>query len=86
MVLTGFLSAILPNDFFDRVMGNPTLEMVAMLVVGIPLYLCATSSTPLAAALMAKGLSPGAGLVPKIPAKRISASSLARGLSKPDSR
>jgi HflK protein len=63
MVLTGFLSAILPNDFFDRVMGNPTVEMVAMLLVGIPLYLCATSSTPLAAALMAKGLSPGAGLV-----------------------
>ncbi len=63
MVLTGFLSAILPNDFFDQVMGNPTVEMVAMLLVGIPLYLCATSSTPLAAALMAKGLSPGAGLV-----------------------
>lgn len=63
LLLTGLLSAILPNDFFDRVMGNPTLEMVAMLLVGIPLYLCATSSTPLAAALMAKGLSPGAGLV-----------------------
>ncbi len=63
IVLTGFLSAILPNDFFEQVVGNPTVEMVVMLLVGIPLYLCATSSTPLAAALMAKGLSPGAGLV-----------------------
>ena len=63
IVLTGFLSATLPNDFFERVVGNPTVEMVVMLLVGIPLYLCATSSTPLAAALMAKGLSPGAGLV-----------------------
>jgi len=63
MVLTGIIGAALPNDFFDRVMGNPTVEMVAMLLVGIPLYLCATSSTPLAAELMAKGLSPGAGLV-----------------------
>jgi len=63
MLLTGLLSAILPDNFFEQVMGNPTVEMVVMLVVGIPLYLCATSSTPLAAALMAKGLSPGAGLV-----------------------
>jgi HflK protein len=63
IVLTGFLSAILPNEFFEQVVGNPTVEMVAMLLVGIPLYLCATSSTPLAAALMAKGLSPGAALV-----------------------
>ena len=34
-----------------------------MLVVGMPLYVCATSSTPIAAALIAKGLSPGAALV-----------------------
>lgn len=64
MVLTGLLGALLPDNFFDRVMmGNPTLEMAAMLLVGIPLYLCATSSTPLAATFIAKGLSPGAALV-----------------------
>ena len=34
-----------------------------MLVVGIPLYICATASTPVAAALVLKGLSPGAALV-----------------------
>ena len=34
-----------------------------MLVVGIPLYICATASTPIAAALVLKGLSPGAALV-----------------------
>ena len=64
MVLTGLLGALLPDNFFDRLMmGNPTLEMAAMLLVGIPLYLCATSSTPLAATFIAKGLSPGAALV-----------------------
>jgi len=31
--------------------------------IGIPLYICATSSTPLAAALIAKGLSPGIALL-----------------------
>lgn len=33
------------------------------IVVGLPLYICATSSTPLAAALLVAGFSPGAVLV-----------------------
>ncbi|MEM8711882.1 MAG: SPFH domain-containing protein, partial [Planctomycetota bacterium] len=37
--------------------------MLAMLVAGVPLYVCATASTPIAAAMMAKGLEPGAALV-----------------------
>ena len=37
--------------------------MIIMLVAGIPMYVCATSSTPVAAALAMKGLSPGAALV-----------------------
>jgi hypothetical protein len=37
-------------------------DLVALLV-GLPLYVCATASTPLAAALMMKGLNPGAALV-----------------------
>jgi len=32
-------------------------------LIGLPLYICATSSTPLAAALLAAGFSPGAMLV-----------------------
>lgn len=37
--------------------------MLVMLGVGIPMYVCATSSTPIAAALILKGLNPGAALV-----------------------
>ncbi len=37
--------------------------MLIMLVVGIPLYICATASTPIAAAFILKGVSPGAALV-----------------------
>ena len=37
--------------------------MLLMLVIGIPLYICATASTPIAAALILKGVSPGAALV-----------------------
>ena len=37
--------------------------MLLMLVAGIPMYICATSSTPIAAAMILKGVSPGAALV-----------------------
>jgi HflK protein len=65
VVLTGLLGALLPDDFFARVLGwdSGIMPMLAMIVVGAPLYLCASASTPVAAALIAKGLSPGAALV-----------------------
>ena len=65
MLLTGILAGLLPDDFFDEVLGlgSGIMPMLAMIVVGLPLYLCASASTPIAAALMAKGLSPGAALV-----------------------
>lgn len=34
-----------------------------MVLLGVPLYICASASTPIAAALVAKGFSPGAALV-----------------------
>ena len=37
--------------------------MLLMLLIGVPLYICATASTPIAAALILKGVSPGAALV-----------------------
>lgn len=44
-------------------MGNEAWSLLAMLGVGIPIYICASASTPVAAALVLKGLSPGAALV-----------------------
>jgi hypothetical protein len=37
--------------------------MVVMMLLGIPIYVCATASVPVAAALILKGLTPGAALV-----------------------
>jgi len=36
---------------------------VVMMFLGIPVYVCATASVPVAAALILKGLTPGAALV-----------------------
>ena len=43
--------------------GSGLLPMLGMLAVGIPMYICATASTPVAAALLLAGLSPGTVLV-----------------------
>jgi hypothetical protein len=63
VVLAGVLGALLPSDLSAWGLGEGLLPMVLMLLVGIPLYMCASASTPIAAALMAKGISPGAALV-----------------------
>lgn len=43
--------------------GGGLPAMLVMLLAGIPIYICATASTPLAAALLMAGVSPGAVLV-----------------------
>ncbi len=62
-VLAGLAGAAIPEGFLERYIGSGFVAMLLMLVVGLPLYVCATSSTPVAAALIARGLSPGAALV-----------------------
>ncbi len=63
LVLAGLVTALVPDNFFEAYLGNPWASMAVMLAVGLPLYVCATASTPLAAALIMKGLNPGAALV-----------------------
>ena len=50
----------------DNLMSNEYARWAAypvMVLIGIPLYICASASTPIAAALVAKGFSPGAALI-----------------------
>jgi uncharacterized membrane protein YraQ (UPF0718 family) len=63
LLLAGLITAIIPDDIFTRYLGGGLLTMLVMLAAGIPLYICATASTPIAAALILKGISPGAALV-----------------------
>jgi hypothetical protein len=63
VLLTGFLSALLPPDFFARVVPSSFAAILVMVVLGIPLYVCASASTPLAALFVTKGASAGAALV-----------------------
>jgi len=63
ILLAGLISALVPDEIMVRFLGGGLSSMFLMLLVGIPLYICATASTPVAAALILKGVSPGAALV-----------------------
>jgi uncharacterized membrane protein YraQ (UPF0718 family) len=63
LLLAGLITVLIPDDFFSRHLGSGLPAMLLMLAVGIPLYICATASTPIAAALILKGVSPGVALV-----------------------
>jgi uncharacterized membrane protein YraQ (UPF0718 family) len=63
LILAGIITALIPDDIFTRYLGGGLSTMLIMLAAGIPLYICATASTPIAAALILKGASPGAALV-----------------------
>lgn len=63
LVLGALIAAFVPNDFFLALREYPLLCMLAVLVLAMPMYTCATGSIPLALALVAKGITPGAALV-----------------------
>lgn len=63
LLIAGLIATIVPDDLFAGTLGNGPWGMLLMMVMGIPVYVCATASVPIAAALIAKGLSPGAALV-----------------------
>ena len=57
------ITAFIPDDFFLVFKDYPILCMIAILIISMPMYTCSTGSIPLAMALVAKGLSPGAAFV-----------------------
>ncbi len=61
IALGALIDVMVPADamaFFGGLSGR-----LMILFVGIPLYICASASTPIAASLMLKGMSPGSALI-----------------------
>jgi uncharacterized membrane protein YraQ (UPF0718 family) len=63
IIIAGVVMHFVPADFVERHLSSGLSSMLIMLAVGIPIYICAAGSTPIAAALVLKGVSPGAALV-----------------------
>ena len=63
LVVAALIQVAVPDEFFLSFGNQPLLQMLVILVIAVPMYICSTGSIPVAAALMMKGLSPGAALV-----------------------
>lgn len=63
LLVAALINVAVPDEFFLSFGSQPLLQMLVILVVAVPMYICSTGSIPVAAALMMKGLSPGAALV-----------------------
>lgn len=63
IVVAGLITVFVPESAFALFRGNTLASLLLVLVIAMPMYLCATGSIPIAVALMLKGLTPGAGLV-----------------------
>jgi uncharacterized membrane protein YraQ (UPF0718 family) len=63
VLIAGVITFFFPEDLTVWANDHPFVSMLVMLAAGIPMYVCATASTPIAAALILKGLNPGAALV-----------------------
>lgn len=63
ILIGGSISYFIPASFIATYVGSGITAMLIMLAVGMPMYVCASGSIPIAAALMMKGISPGAALV-----------------------
>jgi uncharacterized membrane protein YraQ (UPF0718 family) len=77
IVIAGIISFAVPTSFIENYLGEGWLSMLIMLAVGLPLYVCAAASTPIAASLILKGMSPGAALVFLLAGPATNAASLA---------
>jgi len=63
LLLAGLITTLLPQDLFTGNLSGGWLAFLLATAISLPLYVCATGSIPMAYALMAAGLSPGAALV-----------------------
>lgn len=63
LIIAALITVYVPADFFATFTDRPLLAMLAVLVIAIPMYVCATGSIPIALSLMLKGLSPGTAFV-----------------------
>ena len=78
LAIAAVISIAIPDDFFaSSILSNPIVSMLLMVAIGIPMYICSTSSIPIAVALIAKGVSPGAAYVFLVAGPATNAASLA---------
>ncbi len=60
LLAAALITALLPKDFFSGLVPPGPLQILLLMAAGVPVYICATGSIPVAAGLILAGVSPGA--------------------------
>ena len=60
LIVAALLGPLLEGSWMTRLPAG--LDVLLFAAIGLPLYVCASASTPLVGVLVAAGVSPGAGL------------------------
>ncbi|MCE5279135.1 MAG: SO_0444 family Cu/Zn efflux transporter [Planctomycetaceae bacterium] len=63
LVVAALITVAVPERWVQASLGGGLAGMLVAMIVSLPMYVCATASIPIAAAMIAKGASPGAALV-----------------------
>ncbi len=63
LVVAALITVLVPDDIFVGLAEYPLPAMIAVVIIAIPMYVCATGSIPIALSLMLKGLTPGVAFV-----------------------
>jgi uncharacterized membrane protein YraQ (UPF0718 family)/copper chaperone CopZ len=63
VIIGGILTVAIPPELIERFLPFGWMHFIVMLIIALPLYVCATGSIPIAAAILQMGFSPGAALV-----------------------
>ena len=62
ILIAGAMGTLVPEKQLESYLGAGFLSILLMMGAGVPVYVCATASVPIAAGLMHMGASPGAAL------------------------
>ena len=77
ILIAGAMGALIPPGQLHAYVGGGIASILLLMVIGVPLYVCATASVPIAAGLIHMGASPGAALAFLIAGPATNAAALA---------
>lgn len=62
VLIAGAMTAFIPRGSLEPYIGGGLFSILLLMAAGVPVYVCATASIPIAAGLIHLGASPGAAL------------------------
>ncbi|MCF6243780.1 MAG: SO_0444 family Cu/Zn efflux transporter [Sulfurovum sp.] len=63
LIIGALITVAIPDNLAQLLSGNAWLSYLLVIIIAVPMYVCATASLPIAAGLMLSGVSAGAAFV-----------------------